>query len=413
MPTKPKLKPPQRCKPLGWNRIILNPNNEEMNSSIWKSINEQDVKMDEIWDSFSIKKVAPKVTSINSTLSVKSEKVTFLNAKRAQSVGITIAKLPAISTVSLALETMDSTLLSSSNVESLNREYIKDDEIEEYKHHKNNNENTIFEKGEEYLISLYNITNSKEKLEIWQFINDYDDQLPKMEKMIKIVNLAIDKLKNDETIKLLFSYVLTVGNIINGGTEKGQADGFDLNSLSKLKDTKGKNGQSLLQYMCQLIVNSHPDFRNISEKFEEVKNALDYSFIETPKNCKRVVGNSRELENNIKALKNNDKFKENAETFLIKFKNEKTKIKSEISDIESKYKNLMSYFCVNSKENIYNNPDELFKLFNNFFKDIDSAMPKIVEKKAFVPKHNIGDRVGIQRDLISKMMKMNAIKKSS
>ena len=413
LPTKPKLKLPQRCKAFPWVRIIMDPNKEEMNNSLWKEMKEQDIKIEDVCDVFSIKKVVPKNLS-KSTLPlsiIQNEKIKFLNPKRAQSVGITIAKLPAIASVSIALDTMNTILLSESNIEQLNREYIKDDEIEEYKQHISNNENAIFEKGEEYLISLYKIPDSKIKLEIWEFINEYNMQVPIMEKMIIVINKAIDTLKKSEIIPLLFSYILTVGNILNCGNDKGQADGFDLKVLSKISDTKGKNGQTLIQFICNLIVQTHPDFHNISEKFEDVKNALDYSYIEVPKNSKRVIGSSRELERNIESLKVNDEFKEKSEEFLKKYKTEKIKIKSDLSDIDNKYSDLMIYFCVDPKESYYKNPDELFKLFNNFFKEVDSAIPKNVEKKVFVPKHKIGDKVGNQRELLSNMMKLNALKR--
>ena len=414
LPTKPKLKLPQRCKAFPWVRIIMDPNKEEMNHSLWKGMKEQDIKIEDVCDVFSIKKVVPKnLTKSTLTASIiNNDRIKFLNPKRAQSVGITIAKLPSIVTVSIALDTMNSKLLTDANIEQLNREYIKDDEIEEYKQHLLNNENAIFDKGEEYLIGLYKITDSKIKLEIWEFINEYNNQVPIMEKMIIVINKAIDTLKKSEIIPLLFSYILTVGNILNGGNDKGQADGFDLKILSKITDTKGKNGQTLIQFICNAIIQTHPNFNKISEKFEDVKNALDYSYIEVPKNSKRVMGSSRELEQNIENLKINDEFKEKAQNFLKQYKLQKNKIKNDLNDIDNKYNDLMIYFSVDPKESYYKNPDELFKLFNNFFKEVDSAIPKVEEKKVFVPKHKIGDKVGNQRELLANMMKLNSIKGS-
>ena len=414
LPTKPKLKLPQRCKAFPWVRIIMDPNKEEMNHSLWKGMKEQDIKIEDVCDVFSIKKVVPKnLTKSTLTASIiNNDRIKFLNPKRAQSVGITIAKLPAIVTVSIALDTMNSKLLTDANIEQLNREYIKDDEIEEYKQHLLNNENAIFDKGEEYLIGLYKITDSKIKLEIWEFINEYNNQVPIMEKMIIAINKAIDVLRESEIIPLLFSYILTVGNILNGGNDKGQADGFDLKILSKITDTKGKNGQTLIQFICNAIIQTHPNFNKISEKFEDVKNALDYSYIEVPKNSKRVMGSSRELEQNIENLKINDEFKEKAQNFLKQYKLQKNKIKNDLNDIDNKYNDLMIYFSVDPKESYYKNPDELFKLFNNFFKEVDSAIPKVEEKKVFVPKHKIGDKVGNQRELLANMMKLNSIKGS-
>lgn len=43
--------------------------------------------------------------------------------------------------------------------------------------------------------------------------------------------------------------MLAVGNVLNGGTAKGQADGFDLPTLTKLTSMRDVNGKSLLEYI--------------------------------------------------------------------------------------------------------------------------------------------------------------------
>lgn len=45
-----------------------------------------------------------------------------------------------------------------------------------------------------------------------------------------------------ESLKKLFAIILTLGNYMNGGNgQRGQADGFGLEILSKLKDVKVNN----------------------------------------------------------------------------------------------------------------------------------------------------------------------------
>lgn len=44
-----------------------------------------------------------------------------------------------------------------------------------------------------------------------------------------------------EQLKNVFSIILALGNFMNGGNrQRGQADGFGLEILSKLKDVKSK-----------------------------------------------------------------------------------------------------------------------------------------------------------------------------
>jgi hypothetical protein len=49
----------------------------------------------------------------------------------------------------------------------------------------------------------------------------------------------------------IVGYTLTIGNILNGGTPKGQADGFDLPVLGKLVSTKDNTNQTLLQFILK------------------------------------------------------------------------------------------------------------------------------------------------------------------
>ena len=48
----------------------------------------------------------------------------------------------------------------------------------------------------------------------------------------------------NENLKLIFSYILTVGNVLNGSSAKGQADGFNLDVLPKLLTIKDMNNRN-------------------------------------------------------------------------------------------------------------------------------------------------------------------------
>lgn len=114
---------------------------------------------------------------------------------------------------------------------------------------------------------------------------------------------------------------LTIGNVLNGGSDKGQADGFgmDVIKLSKLTTLKDCQGNSLMQYICKQIVAEDGNFTNhvlqlnklfkdnmkmtdikpqsakLDSIFEEAKQAfLEVSALEEQEsddNFKSVVGN--------------------------------------------------------------------------------------------------------------------------
>lgn len=63
-------------------------------------------------------------------------------------------------------------------------------------------------------------------------------------------------LTENDSLKSLFAIILTLGNYMNGGNrDRGQADGFGLEILSKLKDVKSKDSQiTLLHFIIRTYI---------------------------------------------------------------------------------------------------------------------------------------------------------------
>ena len=385
-PTKKEIKLPAKVKNLGWKRVLLD---ESLNKTIWKLLKEPEVKIEDIVNLFGIKSTTkPMETEIKKKV---SERVTFLNPKRTQSVGITIAKLPPVSEVAIALEEMDDTLITESNIEALNREYLTPEEIEEYKKYKD--PRTKFGRAEEYLIGLYIIKNSKQKLEIWEFLNHFSEEYDNISEMIEYNEKAIDLLAKNKFIPILFSYILSVGNILNGGTNRGQADGFNIEVLTKLNNIRDKNNHSVLQFVCTKIKEDNPDFENLSQKFICVKEAFGYPFIDMQKNWNTFKKGFPKIQSFYDALPN-DRFKKTASKQIDNAKKQIEKINKSVEKIQKKYTDLVNFFGITEKEVYYNQPERLFKLFTLFFEDVDNAIPKPQgEKKVFKPKFKIEEKV--------------------
>ena len=63
-------------------------------------------------------------------------------------------------------------------------------------------------------------------------------------------------LMGNLSMKQVFSVVLSCGNYMNGGNiQRGQADGFSIDILPKLKDVKSRdNTTNLLQYVVRFCI---------------------------------------------------------------------------------------------------------------------------------------------------------------
>lgn len=56
------------------------------------------------------------------------------------------------------------------------------------------------------------------------------------------------------------SLALAIGNVLNGGTPKGQADGFDLTVLEKLVSIKDNSGQSMMAFIAKKLKEEDNEF---------------------------------------------------------------------------------------------------------------------------------------------------------
>lgn len=56
-------------------------------------------------------------------------------------------------------------------------------------------------------------------------------------------------IENNEIMYEVFGMTLAIGNIMNGGTPKGQSDGYELGILSKITSTKDNTNKSMLHWI--------------------------------------------------------------------------------------------------------------------------------------------------------------------
>ena len=64
---------------------------------------------------------------------------------------------------------------------------------------------------------------------------------------------ATNEVKKSKKFKTLLRIMLAVGNQINKGTRKGDAEGITLSSLMKMSQTKTNSGYTLLEYIVMKV----------------------------------------------------------------------------------------------------------------------------------------------------------------
>lgn len=119
-----------------------------------------------------------------------------------------------------------------------------------------------FNFAENFFYLLSTIPRCSTRLKLLLFAIRFPSQVADVESSIRLLASAASSVQSSRPLKQLMSVILTVGNYLNTGTNKGSAAGFKLTSLQLLEATKSNDGKSsLLDY----IIN-HIDDRYVFEK---------------------------------------------------------------------------------------------------------------------------------------------------
>ena len=402
-PTKPKIKLKVKVKPLQWTRMLLLPESDPKRPDlVWNNMKEPEIDMNEVISLFSVKKKeqAPTIERKPTIL-----KKTFLDSKRAQEVGISRAKLPPIDAISKALLTMDEKILNEDNVDALLLIAITKEELEQY--NSNLDSEGVWAKNEMFLIELNKIPNYKEKLKIWSSIFKYEFILPKMYEAFNYMIPACKELKESKHFQIVLSAILSLGNIMNGGTTKGQADGFSLDILPKLSGIKDSLGHSILTFICGKANKEDKTFEGFKNKFPNLEKAAGYSMSETKKKLDELNNMVNTVEKGLKDLVIKDEFFNKANQSLTKALENVKELKEKEEENKKVYHETIKFFGYKEKDKYYDENGLFFKMLLEFFKEIDKQMPKLEVKKVLdYQKRGLGKKVdqgALMQNLMSQL----------
>ena len=375
-PTKPKITLKSKVKQLQWQRVLLMPEtSKDRPNLIWNNMKELKVDVDEVIFLFGTKKKEQQKVEEKKP---KIETKKFLDPKRTQEVSIIVTKLPQPEDVNRALITLDHSILNSDQIEGLLKILITKEELNMYK---SMGEDGNWDKGEKYLVKINDIPNHQIKLKIWSLTNKFEEKLPGLIESLEHMANACNEIKNNKYFKLILSIILGLGNILNGGSARGQADGFSLDLLNKLPGIKDNFGNCILTWVCSKANKMDPTFEGFKGQFTELEKAANYSLKETNdslNSLKKIVDQMDQL---LKNLSGDDKFKqksnENFENFKSKVESCEKKNKKNIEI----YQSLVKYYGYKEKDNIYTKNEVFFKMLLEFFKEVNKAMPKLDVKR--------------------------------
>ncbi|XP_040034096.2 uncharacterized protein fmn2a [Gasterosteus aculeatus] len=256
-PAKAAIEPPKPMKPLYWTRIQLIAK-KPTSPLVWETIEEPSVDFKEFVELFSKSAVKEKKKPISDTISKSKAKqvVKLLNNKRSQAVGILMSSIHLdMKDIQNAVLNMDNAVVDLETLQALYENRAQNDEMDGIKKHikssKDKEDAKPLDKPEQFLFQLSQIPNFCERVFCILFQSTFHECITSIVRKLEILERVCKTLQSGTCVSQVLGLVLAFGNFMNGGNRsRGQADGFTLDILPKLKDVKSSdNSQSLLSYI--------------------------------------------------------------------------------------------------------------------------------------------------------------------
>ncbi|BFU19239.1 formin family protein [Entamoeba histolytica HM-1:IMSS-B] len=399
---KKAIKPAEKLRPLYWNRIVIDMNNDK---SIWREIKEVRVDEKEIIEMFKQKKNTTthignndENKSIGGNNKNKKEYTRLLDDKRYNQLGIIKSRLPKEPVLNSAIKELNSNILNPDLLKTIKDSLLTSEEIALFA---DANKNEI-DPVELFFYNISSIHGVKERLTSWEFIQTLPEKIEEYPEQLNKVEAGIKALKESFAYKKFLGIVVSLGNYLNGGNQtRGQADGFNIEFLLKLKDVKDNNGTSnLLEYSLKQMTR----MEDLPEQLAPVKSAAI--------DLKGLLAGIRSVNKEMEGVKNmiakivdaNDKAMKNLVSQLKTQETKVTELLNRAITLEEKTKEIIIWTTGNPSDANKMTTEDFFGLFKQFILTVESSIKKMKQPTEspktlkIVNKSNIGTKVADGED---------------
>jgi len=370
---KKNTKPPIKMRAFHWN--VVQP--KQLEGTIWKGLTDDsvvfDVKQFEV--SFSVKDAPKPVKGAEGSADEEKKKkqvIELIDSKRSYNINIALARFRMThAAIRDAILAMDEIVLGEDKVSALLKCAPTEEELEQVKEY--HGEEDLLGNTEKFFRTIANIPRVDKRLECFFFKMKFSTYCEEHERSVTFLELASRALKGSQNLKTLLEYMLALGNYLNGGTTKGGAYGFKLDTINKLKSTKSSDNKStLLHFLVKTVDTKNKTLRAFVDELSCLHPASRVETAILASDVAKLRASLNKVDAEIKKCDQKDAtdrfytvmsvFNEIAERRVVS-------IEERVKQLDSVATTLSTYFGESDKMKL----EELFKLFADFVADYKEA----------------------------------------
>ena len=368
---------------------------DEPPSSLWADLEDVLIEYDEFDEMFSrpVINKGRKKKEDKKEESIKVAVAKCLDPKRSQNVGIFIkSKQIEMAEVENTIYNFDASVIDFETLGQIKANQGTSDELSMIKGQVEACPDIPLDKPEQFLLDLSKISHFNERLECFMFQTRFSDAIQDIENRMMNIKHVCNLLKDSTGMMQVFQVILTLGNYMNGGnTQRGQADGFNIDILPKLKDVKSKdNSLTFLQYVVRICILKFDANKGTIEAVmpvpepSDVDRCCNINFDDQHTECEKLEKDLVRIE------KSKDKVvAESAQDYVEPFKTKMTafleeanvslkELKTLVNDCSILFFGTMKFYLFKPKDGNINEaqPKDFFSIWSPFCTDYKNAWKK-------------------------------------
>ncbi|XP_069704100.1 formin-2 isoform X2 [Periplaneta americana] len=426
---KQPVSPMVPMKPLYWTRIIVTPpvpvpvvNSSPSSPSgdvLWDKLEEAQIEdMKEFSDLFSRQVVERMPTKKKEKKPSKLQAMKILDSKRSQSVGILASSLHVEFTeIENAIYNFDTSMVNLEALQQIYEVRATDEELAMIRDHVGSKPDVPLDKPEQFLIELAEIPNFADRIACFMFQSEFDDAISSIENKLNNLKSTCQFLTTSESLKTVLAIILALGNYMNGGNRtRGQADGFGLEILAKLRDVKSKDSSvTLLHFIVRTYMKKCEDPLSSGLALPipepgDIDRAATVHFDDVDGDLKKLQKELAVCETRTKEVlaastdDNIQPFKDKMEKFLVTANKQLNGELENLEECKQKFKATMQFYHYHPKggtESGEVDPKDFFALWSPFcsdFKDIwKKEQQRLIKEKTQEAKRIQEKKLDIQK----------------
>lgn len=354
-------------KPLYWTRIHIQHNK----NTLWNILEEPNIiNAGQFEDLFAKTITHTKKKPLSEAYEKKAKArkiIKLLEGKRSQAVGILISSLHLeMKDIQQAVLAVDHSVVDLETIEALYENRAQPEELERIRKHYETSEEEevkLLDKPEQFLYELSQIPDFAGRAHCIIFQAAFIDGTTSIQSKLNTVSSVCKALLESEGVMDVMGLVLALGNHMNGGNRtRGQADGFGLEILPKLKDVKSRDNRiSLVDYVVSYYLHNVDENAGTDKSVfplpepQDVFLAAQVKFDDLNRDLRQLGRDLTRCEKDVRNVcsdspeENLQPFKDKMEAFVLRARKEHAEASYQLMTVQKSFQDLTLYFGLKPK----------------------------------------------------------------